>query len=347
MSATLADQTLTLNKSTTIPMDQYPLAYVDWIVLINASPFALQATFGGSALHVPAWYYYPVNIQGKTTQTPTVLPYLQTIPGVGFTKTLSAILYMQNEQPDVLLPQPLGGGPVDLTIASSINQTGQPAGNSVIFAEPVNDTSVTGAVSLDNQGHLVLGDATYNGSIAILGASLRQISISLTGYFREFDVSGNLSVDLEPGFLQMYDASGNRDIDLEPGSVTINGSVSGTAVAYQIFRGTFKYTIVILNSWRSAGAVNITLPVAYTKGARCTTGGIGASAGGDGGFKLLSASNPQTIRVITALASTGGTVTSVTQMFENSMGECITGFDQVAVWSNVNPHSGFIILEGI
>lgn len=326
MSATLADQTLTLNTLTTIPLDQFPLAYVDWIVLVNASPFALIATFGGSNFHVPAWYYYPVNVQGQAPQTPTVLPYLQTIPGVGFTKTLSTLLYMQNEQPDILLPQPLGGGPVDLTVASSVNQTGQPAGNSVIFAEPVNDTSVTGAVNLNNQGQLVLGDATYNGSIAILGiGGNRQISLSLTGYFREFD------------------ASGNMDVDIEPGSTTINGSTSGTAQLWQLWRGNFKYVFCLLNNFRNGGGSTQTIafPVAFTTKAYCRTSDFPAA-------QLLKAGVAQTVNIITALAVGGGTPTGASVFGGYSFFDAPSGIDTLSFNSGqVTPHTGILVIEGI
>lgn len=326
MRANLADITLALNTSVSVPLETVEKTYITWITFTNHSPFVLRGQLGSQQISVPAWYYYPVRVSGLGQgPDPVITPYLQTIPGSGFTSTLSTTVYLYGDQPLNTTPQPLGGTPIDLSIASSISQNNQPPGNSVIFAEPIGDTSTTGAVSLDNQGHLVLGDATYSGSIAILGpGGNRQISASLTGYFREFD------------------ASGNMDVDLEPGSTIINGSTSGTAQLWQIFRGNFKYVLCLLNNFRNGGGSTqtITFPVAFATKAYCRTSDFPAA-------QLLKAGVAQSVNVITGLAVGGGSITAATVFGAYSFFDAPALIDTLSFNSGqVTPHTGLLIIEG-
>ena len=238
MSVFLTDQTLTLNTVATVSLGNYPANNVGWVVLLNHSPFALQATVGQFAVNVPAWYFYPVHVAGKLTGGISVTPYLQAIPGSSFTKTLSTILYDLYEQPDSLQPTALGGGPTDMTTATNISQTGQAGGNNVVFAEPVGDNSVIGAVNINNLGQMTLGDLTNRGALTIEGLSTDpNINLSITGGIRITDASGNLRIDIEQGFIKI-DKSGSTIVDLEDtGSSTFaNTLIAGGGVNVNTIR---------------------------------------------------------------------------------------------------------------
>lgn len=207
-------------------------------------------------------------------------------------------------------------------------------------------------ITSDGSGHLTLANNTAYRAKDSGGTARDVLWIDGSNQTNLIGIAGTDLIFFKQSNGTVIASAGTAGINLDVGGfnfltspVTVNGSVSGTASAYQIMRGTAKLTYVYLNAWRSASAVNITLPVAYTTGAWVKTGGVGPST--DGGYKLLASGTPQTIRVVTALSANGGTISSVTQMYENSIGECVTAFDTVAVWSNTNSHSGFIILEGI
>lgn len=210
--------------------------------------------------------------------------------------------------------------------ATTLQNLNNPPGSIIIFSEPVGDASTAGAVNLDNQGHLVLGDNLYNGSIAILGVGgNKQISLSLTGYFREFDSTGAL------------------DVDIEPGSITINGSTSGTAQLWQLWRGNFKYIICFLNNFRNGGGSTqtITFPVAFLFAGYCRTTSFPAA-------QLLSGGVAQTVNVITALAVGGGTPTGATVFGGYSFFDFQHAMDTLSFNSGqATPHTGFLIIEGI
>lgn len=238
MSVFLTDQTLTLNTPATISLSNYPANNVGWVVFLNHSPFALHATVGQFAVNVPAWYFYPIKIDGKLTGGISVTPYLQTIPGSSFTKTLSTILYDLYEKPDSLQPNALGGGPNDLTTATNISQTGQAGGNNVVFAEPVGDNSVIGAVNINNLGQMTLGDLTNRGALTIEGLYTDpNINLSITGGIRITDASGNLRIDIEQGFIKI-DKAGSTIVDLEDtGSSTFaNTLIAGGGVNVNTIR---------------------------------------------------------------------------------------------------------------
>jgi hypothetical protein len=226
MSANLADTTLTLNTPAAIPTGDFPFAYIDWLVLINASPFACHVTLGGYSFLLPAWYYYPVQIhdeQGKLItgiSAPFVVtPYLQTIPGVNFTSILHSLIYMQGETPPNTTATPLGGGPVDLTVASSIVNINSANGTPVIFAKPSGDNLAQGAVNLKNDGSLTLGDFNWAGFI--------QVNAS----------GGVAQANLLPNELLIFGANGLQDIIINAdGAVVIDISqaVGSTGIKFKV-----------------------------------------------------------------------------------------------------------------
>lgn len=179
MSAFLTDTALTLNQKATVSTEGYALDVLDWIELQNASPYACKVQVGNTQYLMPAWYDFPIqcasyNSQGARSILPglglpfAVTPYLQTIPGAGFTQTLHTVVYTKGEQPPSLTPQPLGGSPVNLSIATSVVNTGDPAGTVEVFLIPHGDANPAGATRIYNNAEIILGDAAYNGILSLL-----------------------------------------------------------------------------------------------------------------------------------------------------------------------------------
>jgi hypothetical protein len=158
MSSPQPNINLALNTITTVPTGQLPADQISWIEFINHSPFLCQLVLQGFVLFIPAWYYYPVQMQNENGSPYsnysfpiTIHPIQQTIPGSGFTATFSTIVYGKGEAPPLRIPQTLGGGPVDLTIATTVVNTGQPSGNSFLSATPAGDSGGP-AVNIQNNG---------------------------------------------------------------------------------------------------------------------------------------------------------------------------------------------------
>ena len=152
------------------------------------------------------------------------------------------------------------------------------------------------------------------------------------------DGSGNLTAT-------SYISTFNK---VNPSGTVLNGGTNGTATLYQPQRGTWKVVLILLNAFRTAAAAQtIALPVAFTTQAFVQSGNVG-SATNFNGFALLSSGTPQSIQVVTALASGGGTSSSVTTMFGNSYGAIFAAFDTIQFKASSSGNaSGIIKIEGI
>lgn len=116
---------------------------------------------------------------------------------------------------------------------------------------------------------------------------------------------------------------------INPSQTTLNGGTAGTAVLAQDLVGTIKRVLVVLNGFRTAGAnQTIAIPVPFTKQCFVRAGNLG-SATNFNGFQLLSSGTAQSVGLVTALSSAGGTSTSVTTIFGNSHGECFHAVDTI------------------
>lgn len=118
-------------------------------------------------------------------------------------------------------------------------------------------------------------------------------------------------------------------LNATPTTTTLNGGTAGTALLIQDLNGTIKRVLVILSGFRTAGAnQTIAIPVPFTKQCLVRAGNLG-SATSFNGFQLLSSGVAQSVGIVTALASGGGTSSSVTTVFGNSHGECFHPVDTV------------------
>jgi|SRR6266487_5251618 len=135
-----------------------------------------------------------------------------------------------------------------------------------------------------------------------------------------------------------------QQLEGDAGSVVLNGGTSGTATLYQVVQGTFKYTLIVLNNFRTAGAAQqITLPTAYTFGAYIRT-----SEGES--MSVRSGGSDQTVRVMTGFPGAVGNigVTGTGAVFSGwNFVHVVTGFNQYnfgASWGAAR--TGFVIIEG-
>lgn len=267
MSASLPDTTLTLNTTSSVPIGDYPIEYIDWIVLVNASPFASRGQVGGYQVLIPAWYQFPIPLRDAAGNplpgigTPVqITPYLQTIPATKFTSVLHTMIYMRGEQPPQVAPAPLGGGPQDLTVASSIVNTGNPQGTQVVYAQTASDAG-TNATSLQifNDGKIALGDVNnpapkvelfgnaggavhmgtdyIGGPVPIIMNNNKPIqwndNLNAPHDIFKVDASNNLSIFATPGGnMALKDSASNAQIILDTTGVTflssllVNGSTA-------------------------------------------------------------------------------------------------------------------------
>lgn len=324
----LTDISLSLNTQALPNVQGLNLGGVDWIVFYNASPYAIKTSVGGAIHIIPAWYYYPIPTGGQALTQITALPYLQTIPGAGFTATLSTVLYLIGETPPSTFAQTLGGGPVDLTQATSVVNTNNPPATPFIFAEPVGDTNANGAVNINNQGQATFGDPTYNGSLALLGTASPVARLFVTNLIAA---------------LQLVDTNSNVDVDLESGSNILNGGTSGTAQIWTPFRGLWKITVIQLNNFKT-GASNqlVNFPGIYSNRAFIL-------ATDCEGTELFKGGVAQGVRQWTsfgAAGSGGGTSPTTTWQGFNLLW-LATGFDQIQFNSGwVSARNGVIFIVG-
>lgn len=344
MSASLADVTLTLNTPVQVPIQDYPQEWIHWVVLINASPFACHASFGGYVFTLPAWYYYPVQVRDDKgnpipgVSTPfTITPYLQTIPGVGFTSTLHSSIYGQGEMPPSTIAAPLGGGPINLAIASSIQNTGSPTGTNIVFALPFGDpNTIGGATNINNSGFATFGDNQNSGQVQVGGVlgvltllpnTIKESSGSLNF---DTDIASDVMIFKNAGteVMRIIAAAMNVAGIIAPNNAAtvVNGSVTGTISFYTPFWGTAgKMLIVTMNNYNSANVASFNLPsaMAFTLG---YSGNFSTSQT----FSLFSGGTAQNMQQLTALGAVG--VAGTFSISETSMHSgCL--FASIASWS--------------
>ena len=127
--------------------------------------------------------------------------------------------------------------------------------------------------------------------------------------------------------------------------VVLNGGISGTATCYQVVQGTFKYTFVLLNNFKTGGSPQqITLPTAYVYGASIRTTDTETMSVRSGG-----SDQPTSImKAFPASAGAAGQIFTGAAVFNGwNFCDLHTGFNQVnfgASWSAA--HGGFIVIEG-
>jgi|SRR5579872_273745 len=201
----------------------------------------------------------------------------------------------------------LGSAEVSTTL--KVDTTSEFVGNATFDANPI----LTNAVPLqakDNGGNVrnVL-QVDSNNNVQLFG-------IAGLDLIQALDHSGNLAtiIDLV-----------HKSFDIKTTAVNVVGTTNGNATGYEFLTGTnVKALLIYFNAYRNASVTSqiLTLPVAFTAWAQWLAG--------NGPFinPRLSGSNlSNACRVLTTLASGGGTNTATSLLPPKSLGEIIQGFD--------------------
>jgi hypothetical protein len=236
---------------------------------------------------------------------------------------------------------------VATTPITNVLDTGRPSGSVTIFAEVVGDNNAVGSVNITNDGKAIFGDPTSAGQVKVIAVSGDTTVITGDGISSaqaSFQLAALLLGATDPS-LTLENSAGTSAIVITTQVVHLVGGTSGTADLYQIFQGTFKYTIIHTQGFRTAAAnQNMSLPVPYTFGAniRSTSSDL---------FSLQASGVDVATLTITALpagAGLAGTVVNSTTMNANGLYECAVPFDSIQFKSGwAAGHSGYYIIEGI
>lgn len=125
--------------------------------------------------------------------------------------------------------------------------------------------------------------------------------------------------------------------------ISVAGSTSGTAVLYQLIKGSVKLVFVSLNNYAST-AKTIALPAPFTNKCFMVVGGVGTT--GDGGIQVLSNGAAGTVLLITTLAAAGGSTTGQTTVFQNSIGLFNSAWDTFGISLMTTARTATIVIIG-
>lgn len=116
----------------------------------------------------------------------------------------------------------------------------------------------------------------------------------------------------------------NQTLNIAGTTQTKNGDTSGTSDTIEGFIGPWKMMMYRQNNYRQAGTAQVTtLNTPFTFGAVILNMGAG-------GIQLKQAGAAQTLQIVTALASGGGTSTGASSINTASHGWLVTNFNQIA-----------------
>ncbi len=216
--------------------------------------------------------------------------------------------------------------------ATTLLNTGNAPGQNIIFSEPVGDSSVTGAVNLNNEGTMSLGDATYQGLLSLVGVA------PLLGQFF-------------PDHLHLQASDGTVVQMTANSKVSTIGGTAGSMTLYQLFEGNVKMVVAFFNGFRTTVTQNVTLPAPFTSFAFLWSGfWTNPVSATNCGLSLLSSGIAQGLNIFNAGGAFGSTVTTGQgTLLRNGIADCITGFDQLSIIGNANwtgNGSGSIVIIG-
>lgn len=250
----------------------------------------------------------PGTTANTTTTTGNQAVNLSSIP-TGPTGTTARVVYRSKV-----------GTTSPLFVVSTINDN-----TTTTFSDTTADASLTVQAPAHNSfgGSLLIQDSGGNNKAQIFSDG----SMSYDAGNISSDGSGNLSL---------------KALNANPAPVSINGGTNGTATVIMDFTGSWKRALVILNAFRTGGSnQNLVFPVAFTFGAQVRSGNIGS------GFSLLNGGSAQNYQVLTALASGGGSYSTVSTQNGGSFGDIAHAFDTIQFPSGMaSNHTATIIFEG-
>lgn len=161
--------------------------------------------------------------------------------------------------------------------------------------------------------------------------------------FLQAQNTGNQIAFYDKNGVNMLTVDGtNKTLNLAGVVQTVNGDTSGTAQVIEGIIGPYKLTLYIQTNYRQVGTgQNITLKSPFSSFA--FVGNMGA-----GGVAFKQAGTAQTLQIVTAIASGGGTSTPVTAINTSSIGWLVTNFNQIADGGAMGAaRSGIVFAWGI
>lgn len=197
------------------------------------------------------------------------------------------------------------------TVANTLNNTGNAPATPIIFAEPNGDNSANGAVNVNNQGQMTLGDSSYAGSLLIQDILANQAN--LLGSFLQFFYTNNAI---------------NKNVSFSSRFQIINGTTSGNIQVFEVISGSAKLTVILENSYVSTQQ-SIALINAYSTASLWMSGNIGLS--GDGGYQVTNGGVTQNFDVFNALNVAGGSTTNQANIFRFSFAHQRNAFDTLVI----------------
>lgn len=201
MSNTIPNINLATSVSpiTIVPPGGLQASQISWIEFQNISPYDCTLVAGSVNIPIAAWddFYYQVTDIKHQIIAGFSLPIMLEFMIIGtlasnISTTLRVTFYSLGETPTntqsrQLVRQTWTPNTVNTVggTASSVQNDGNPAGTSVVEATVLGDSA--SAVSLTNQGHLVLGTFANNGTFQLIG-SLGNVTIASTGALTVDDI---------------------------------------------------------------------------------------------------------------------------------------------------------------
>jgi len=210
MSYNLAQITIAAATNYTIPIISIVPADVSWVCVTNNSPFLLNTYVGIDSFIIPAWYYWPIQLDQPSGK---VLPIkFSTLAGLGLSTPpfswYTATIYGYGEKPPAGLNIPqsiqgqvnVGGG--SLTTSTGGTQTQIAIDNLLIndanTAQTIIESTVFNStnsnVSVDNQGNVTIGEY-YSGAFTTLLQTISGTGVKLGAVSRKTEILGNLKPD--------------------------------------------------------------------------------------------------------------------------------------------------------
>lgn len=356
------------------------------IVVWNESPVNLFLTWGSNnKAYVGAWTARLFRIVASSVLVTWTQQSVLNTSGSPASQVIVEA-YQDNEQilgtyPASLVRQTNVGNSITvnsggLTVANELQNDTSPGGTTIIESTPSGAASST--IKADNNGNMTLAQNVsgtistlfqliaggqsslggqsglilkqnnfYNGAhdIFIANAAAYQFDMggSVSGIGGSVSVRTNTNSPSAGGVIT-WGAWTAIDFGLNP--VVTNGGSAGSVTVYQWMRGPVKMTMIVMQGYKAgASAQKVALPSPYTVGASIRTGRLGTS--GNGGMSLLSSNAAQTINVVTALATGGGSTTGETVIYQHSIGECPVGFDTLEFLANTSSAKNCItLIEG-
>lgn len=255
---------------------------VEWILVSNISPYDLTysgfGVFGEDTVPsgVQTKLYGQIYSSGNFD--------LRLVNSVGISPANNGIVIFSqfiagfDPEPPGTWPVAIPARLIGALTPDQVQNTGNPAGTTFIFAEPVGDASPVGAVNITNDGKEILGDALHSGSLTVNHETASVIDFtsilngnSLSFADSAFQLISMIMTAADPS-ITLENHAGSSSLVIQTGSPTIDLSNSTGAVALLV-NGAIKSNKGghTLQDW-NFGIANAALSVTVTHGIKNAAG---------------------------------------------------------------------------